>query len=175
MCKFLTNLSNNPLKLPHPEETMNMNATIENVNPADLRYIINKWIYDWKVPAEYIPFWCSINITLVTGLTILYNGQFMQVPAATWVEERRMELDPKWCNPGVLAHEFAHISYSLLTPEQKAQFSAKFYYLRDTDLLTLFEQKPYGLTNDMEGHADTYRYMGEGMPQELKVFYFQLF
>ncbi len=171
MCKWLSDLFNRAPKLPHPEESINTNATIDNVNPGDLIYIINKWLYDWKVPVEYHPFWLSVNITVVPKLTILYNGQFVQVPAATWAEERRMELDPQWANAGVLAHEFSHISYSLLTPEQQAQFSAKFYYLRDTDLLTLFEQKPYGLTNLFEGHADVYRYLGEKMPAELRPFY----
>ncbi len=163
--------------LPHPEEPINNNATIDNINPGDLIYIINKWFNDWKVPVESHPFWLSVKITLVPKLTILYNGQFIQVPAATWPEEKRMELDPQWANPGVLAHEFAHISYSMLKEGDKMAFESHYTTLLKTDplLMILDAQNSYMNTSTIEDHADVYRYLGEQMPESLKQYFLKLF
>jgi len=39
----------------------------------------------------------------------------------------------------------------------------------------LYAKNPYGLTNDIEGHAEVYRYIGEKMPEQLKRYYPMLF
>ncbi len=161
------------LTLPHPEELINQNVTIENVAPDDLIYIINKWLYDWKVPTEFHPFWLSVNITLVPGLSIFYNGQLVQVPAATWAEEKRMELDPHWANPGVISHENCHISQTFL-PGLAVFITA--YNVCTDPLLQLIKDKMLGkdpawANSPAEIHADVYRYLGEKVPEDLRGFY----
>jgi hypothetical protein len=88
-----------------------------------------------------------------------------------------MVIKPKWLNPGVIAHEQAHNSYALLTPAQKASFSTVYTPLKNTDPLIklLYSKNAYGLTNDIEGHAEVYRYLGRQMPQQLVPYYPQLF
>ena len=39
----------------------------------------------------------------------------------------------------------------------------------------LFSRNTYGLTNDIEGHAEVYRYIGQQMPEQLKQYYPRLF
>jgi hypothetical protein len=65
----------------------------------------------------------------------------------------------------------------LLTPAMKANFSAVYTTLKNTDPLIrlLYSQNTYGLTNDVEGHAELYRYLGEKMPEQLKQFYPKMF
>ena len=84
-------------------------------------------------------------------------------PAATVSETRQMWVRPESANPGVIAHELAHVSYSLLTPAAKTEFSAVYNPLKNTDPLIrlLTTHNTYGLTNDIEGHAEVYRYLGE--------------
>jgi hypothetical protein len=100
-------------------------------------------------------------------------------PAATWEMggRRFLAIKPQWLNPGVIAHEQAHNSYALLPPEGKAQFAAVYSRLRGVDPLIclLYSKNRYGLTNDIEGHAEVYRYIGQQMPADLKLFYPRLF
>ncbi len=161
------------LTIPHPEEPINFNATIETVNPNELIYIVNKWLNDWKVPTEFHPFWLSVKITLVPGLSVLYNGQLVQIPAATWVEERRMEIDPRWANPGIFSHENCHISQTFL-PDLAAFTEA--YNVCSDPLLALVKDKMLGkdptwANSPAEIHADVYRYLGEKVSEELRGFY----
>jgi hypothetical protein len=88
-----------------------------------------------------------------------------------------LAVKPPWLNAGVIAHEQAHNSYALLTAAQKAAFSAAYNPLINTDpLITfLYSHNPYGLSSDIEGHAELYRYLGDKMPAQLKQFYPRLF
>ena len=90
---------------------------------------------------------------------------------------RHLNIKPEWVNPGVIAHEQAHNSYALLTSEQKTGFTATYTPLKTSNplLVFLFSKNSYGLTNEIEGHAEIYRYLGAEMPQELKKYFPKLF
>ena len=87
-----------------------------------------------------------------------------------------MFVRPEWANPGVIAHEMAHISYSFLTITDVAQFALTYLPLLADALVKLLEsQNQYMKTSTVELHAEVYRYLGERMPQSLKTFYPKLF
>jgi hypothetical protein len=168
-----------PLAIPHPEEPMNPLATLEN---TDVDAMLTKWLSDWRVPAEYWDYWrtgIDIQVYEIYPVFILAMGVKPETPAATWEAggKRHMAIKPQWLNPGVIAHEQAHNSYALLTPSQKTDFSALYFPRKNTDPLIklLYSQNSYGLSSDVEGHAELYRYLCEQMPAELKPYYPRLF
>jgi len=157
------------LKLPHPEEKPDYAQTMENTRISDF---YNIWFRDWAVPEPQHLFWqTQINIKL--SVEIFY-------PAGTWSDSdgnRHMICRPEWMNAGVIAHENAHNSYALLTPEEKAAFDIAFAESLVGDDLVMFldKQNDYMNTNNTEGHAEVYRYCGNEMPECLKQFYPRLF
>jgi hypothetical protein len=161
--------------LPHPEEPMNPSATLAN---TDVTAIITKWLLDWEVPAQYWEYWKSaidMQVYEIYPASIIAMGLNQEIPSATWEADgkRHMVIKPKWLNPGVIAHEQAHNSYALLTPSEKAAFSAVYTPLKNTYPLIklLYSKNTYGLNNDIEGHAEVYRYIGQQMPTQLKPYY----
>ena len=46
------------LVLPHPEEDMNPDATIENVR---IYTVLNQWLTDWRVPSQFWVYWRNKN------------------------------------------------------------------------------------------------------------------
>jgi hypothetical protein len=155
-----------PTTIPHPEEPPDYSKTIDNTTTEGL---LEAWFYGWNVPQHHQTWWrneMSIEISLE------YPSA-----AATISEAKQMWIRPEWANPGVLAHELAHVSHSTLTEPRKAEFSADYTLLKDTDPLIklLYSQNTYGLTNDIEGHAEVYRYLGEQMPEQLKQYYPNMF
>ena len=155
-----------PLTIPHPEEPPDYSKTMDNTTTGGL---LTAWFNGWKVPAQHQAWWR-------TEMNIMISLQYPS-PAATISETRQMWIRPEWANPGVIAHELAHVSYSLLTAALKTDFSAVYTPLKDTDPLIklLYSQNTYGLTNDIEGHAEVYRYLGEKMPEQLKMYYPKMF
>ncbi len=155
------------LTLPHPEELPNFTQTIENVS---IDKVLTKWLTDWEVPEEHWQYWKSaITITVRTDI---------QYAAQTWGNGvRHLDVKPAWINSGVIAHEQAHNSYALLTEAQKIEFHDVCTSLKTTNPLIkhLYSINAYGLKNDVEGHAEVYRYIGQKMSVELKQFYPKLF
>uniref|UniRef100_A0A6M3LK45 Uncharacterized protein n=1 Tax=viral metagenome TaxID=1070528 RepID=A0A6M3LK45_9ZZZZ len=147
------------LVLTHPEEPPNYART-----EVDTKGLIDKWLQEWDVPKGYWVYWRNYNI--------IVDPKY-PVPAACDAASNTMWLNPAWGNTGVLAHEFAHESYSLLSDYGKVDFHAIYAPLRDTNPLIkfLYSNNPYGLTSDVEGHAEVYRYLGSRMPEELKEYY----
>lgn len=165
--------------LPHPEEPMNPSATLANTS---IIAAVTKWLSDWGVPTQYWEYWktaIDMQVYEIYPASIIAMDLNQDVPSATWDAggTRHMVIKPKWLNPGVIAHEQAHNSYALLTPAQKASFSTVYTPLKNTDPLIklLYSKNAYGLTNDIEGHAEVYRYLGRQMPQQLVPYYPQLF
>jgi hypothetical protein len=156
------------LSIPYPEEAPDYSRTIEN---TDLDAVLNEWEVKYNVPIEEREYW-KTKIEIKLDVTIPY-------PAGTYEANgiRHLTIRPEWVNPGVIAHEQAHNSYALLTSEQKAEFSATYTPIKTSDPLVvfLFSKNSYGLTNDIEGHAEIYRYLGAEMPQALKKYYPKLF
>lgn len=155
-----------PLTIPHPEEPPDYSKTMNNTTTEGL---LEAWYRGWKVLQQYQTWWRN-EMNIIISLQYPY-------PGCTFSETRQLWIRPEWTNPGVVAHELAHVSYSLLTVAMKANFSAVYTPLKNTDpLITLlYSQNTYGLTNDVEGHAEVYRYLGEKMPEHLKQFYPKLF
>jgi hypothetical protein len=165
--------------LPHPEEPSNPSATLANTN---LTVTTNKWLLDWGVPTQYWDYWknaIDIQVYEIYPASVMAMGISQDTPAVTWDAggKRHLAIKPGWLNAGVIAHEQAHNSYALLTPPQKVAFSAVYTPLKATDPLIklLYLKNTYGLTNDVEGHAEVYRYIGQQMPTQLKQYYPLLF
>jgi hypothetical protein len=167
------------LTLPHPEEPHNPYATLAN---TDLTLIIRRWLLDWGVPSQHWDYWqnaIDIQVYDIYPASILEMGINQDTPAATWDYggKRHLAVKPGWLTAGVIAHEQAHNSYALLSPSQKADFSAVYTPLKAADPLIklLYSQNTYGLSNDVEGHAEVYRYIGQQMPAPLKPYYPRFF
>jgi hypothetical protein len=157
-----------PLTIPHPEEAADYSQTVENTN---LSSAVEQWEEKYNVPEKFRVYWKTrIAIKLDANLS---------APAVTYESQgiRQLSIRPEWVNPGVIAHEQAHNSYALLTKKQKAQFSTDYRRLKTSDSLIvfLFSRNPYGLTSDVEGHAEVYRFLCEEMPEGLKQYYPRLF
>ncbi len=151
--------------LPHPEEPPNFNQTVQNVN---VEQFLDLWLQNWQVPQTYWDYW-------KTQIVITIDPTF-SAPAGTYDGpdgKRHLVVRPEWLNPGVIAHEQAHNSYALLPHEDKCDFGYVLGTLKDHDQLVkyLFKINSYGLTNNIEAHAEIYRYIGEKMPNKIKRFY----
>ena len=157
------------LKLPYPEEKANYSQTIHNVSPG---VFISAWLYNYMVPLEYYDHWHNAIAVKVT-LEIWYPAQTYDGGDG----KRHLEVRPEWLNPGVIAHEQAHNSYSLLSDTDKQFFGVVYNELKTTDpyIKLLYKTNPYGLSSDIEGHAEVYRYIGYKMPEVLKQYYPKLF
>lgn len=156
------------LSIPHPEEPPDYSRTIEN---TDLDAVLDEWELNYDVPVGEREYW-KTKIEIKLDATIPY-------PAGTYELNgiRHLTIRPEWVNPGVIAHEQAHNSYALLTSEQKTEFATTYAPIKTSDPLVvfLFHENSYGLTNDIEGHAEIYRYLGAEMPGVLKKYYPKLF
>jgi|GEM_PF-1559471 len=167
-----------PLVILHPEESFDPNATVASVTPL-VPDIITKWLTDWKVPSKHWNYWrtmIDVHITDQYPDWVLNQPDFdPNTPAFTYGQGgiRHIISKPGWFNPGVVAHEQAHNSYDLLSESKKNRFVTAYQAVRDTDPLIqyLYSINPYGLTNDIEGHADVYRYLCQQMPSSIKQFY----
>ena len=150
-----------PLTIPHPEEPPDYSRTIENTEANE---VVHDWLVGWKVPAEYWDYWFDYNIMI----SLQY-----QYPAATSSETNQMWLRPEWANEGVIAHELAHESYSLLSEDEKANFELEYneYLVTDSLMILLHSGNSYMNTNIIEAHAEVYRYLGDKMPEALKKYY----
>ena len=167
MWAWLVSLFNRfkPLSLPFPEEKPDYSQTVENVSITDS---INKWLTKYSVPVEFHNFWR-------TKIKIYLDPDY-QYPSGVWEEGgvRNMRIRPEFVNPGLIAHEQAHNSYSLLTDSERQLFSIAYAPLKKTDayIKLLYRTNTYGLTNDVEAHAEIYRYIGpEKMPAVLRQYY----
>jgi hypothetical protein len=173
MCKFISNLfkKKDPPKpivipvtnVPYPEEPPNPSQTMSNTN---ITLALLRWLSDYSVPRQYQTFWeNSIEVRL---------DDTINVPALTYEQfgKRHLVIRPEYLNSGVIAHEQAHTSYSLLTEAEKKDFELDYLMVNTTPLvLRLFTTNTYGLTSFIECHAELYRYLNESMPEVLKKYY----
>ncbi len=150
-----------PTELPYPEEPKDTNKTIDSINVAAL---VNNWLTKYHVPAQYRNYWQNFHIIISTT----YDA-----PAATSSQKDEMYLRPEWANEGVLSHELAHESYSLLNCFKKVTFKCKYnkYLTSDPLIVLLHSKNTYMNTNIVEAHAEIYRYIGDHMPTELYQYY----
>jgi hypothetical protein len=162
----------------HPEEPAVDSHTVANT-PSYL--IFNHWFTEWQVPSEHWDYWLSAIVVWVYD--VWPSDMFKDdpsTPAGTWTDgqgKRNLAVLAKWFNAGVVAHEQAHNSYALMTPETRMEFAAIYNSIKETDpyIKLLYSINTYGLSSDVEGHAEVYRYLGSMMPTTLKRFYPKLF
>jgi len=170
------------LVLLHPEEPMNPQATASNTSVTD---VLSTWFESYNVPIESRDYFSNaVDIKVYDSYPtspndFIFAGCDPKIPAMSWGTGgiRHIACLAPWLNPGVVAHEQAHNSYSLMTEEQKAAFTALWDSTKNTDpkLVYLWSKNTYGTTSDIEGHAECYRYWGSEMPEELKQYYPKLF
>jgi hypothetical protein len=164
--------------LPHPEEPMNPSATLAN---TDSITILTRWLSDWAVPSQKWDYWktaIDIQVYDVYPASVTEMGISQDIPAATWFADgnRHLAIKTQWLNPGVIAHEQAHNSYWLLAEESKQQSAKAYKALKQTDTMMRFLfSKQVTTTDDVEAHAEIYRYLGQYMPAQLKIYYPSLF
>jgi hypothetical protein len=158
-----------PLAIPHPEEPMNPQATVDSVGIDAVRM---EWLVKWLVPPDEWDYWKSIPI-YVTEETYGYPAF-----ASLGGGEAKLFINPKWANKGVLAHELSHVCYFLLlTPYEQLEFDKAFAesLVGDALVMLLDKENDYMNTSNIEGYAEVYRYLGERMPDSLKKYYPELF
>jgi hypothetical protein len=156
---------------PHPEEPFDPIQT----SSTDIRQILDDGFDSYVVPVENRSFWRS-------QIDIAFSNDLPN-PAWTWNDNNGFHLrfNVGWANIGTIFYEAAHVSWALLTDAQKTDYQNTFNQLKDTDpmMIALFKQYPHELVADEDttgdvrigGHAQTYRILGQFMPEELKQFY----
>jgi hypothetical protein len=159
-----------PLKLPFPEEPADYSKTMENISVGGEVLL---WLENYKVPKDNWLYWADEGIIIKLTLEILY-------PAQTWADaagKRHLDVRPEWCNPGVIAHEQAHNSYALLHALAKEDWAVAYKAEASTNKLLqlVFKEHSYAGQDDVEAHAEIYRYLGTSVPDSLKQYYPKLF
>jgi hypothetical protein len=154
-----------PLAIPYPEEPGNPTQTMDNTDGAAT---VAAWQMTRAFPPAQLPFWQQITVEL----SLTCPGV-----AATYDDEKKIRVHPDYCNPGVIAHEMAHISYFRLSGDMQDSFVAAFDQALTTNPLLkyVYDAKGYLHVSGIEAHADVYRYLGEKMPGSLKGYYPRLF
>jgi hypothetical protein len=164
------------LTIPHPEEPRNPNATVAN---TDVQKVVQQWFTQWSMPVKYQDFWATAtDIQLFDVWTPEIYARFPTIKptdaAFRWADSRNhYYCIASWFNPGVTAHESAHTSWGFLNGAERARFAIAhdICKLQDPLVKLLYSINTYGLTSDIEAHAECYRYLGNKMPAVLKVFY----
>ena len=163
------------LTVPHPQEPQNPAQTVANTN---LDSVITCWLNDWLVPVDEWDYWpdkVKVKVYDSCPAECLALGIKPETPAYTVGIDgiRQLNILASWLSPGVLAHEFAHISYALLSEDDKKSFAVTYHEIKDSEPLIklLYSQNTYGLTSDVEAHAEIFRYLQGSIPECLKKFY----
>lgn len=132
----------------YPEELKGQNISS---NPTYLKYL---WTEKYQVKDKA---W-GLSLQVIFDDTITN-------PA--WTITDVIYIQSQFANPGVLAHEAAHVVYPLI---DKDGFEVKFNKLLADPKIVLLS-KMGKLLSMIENHAEIYRYWGNQMPETLKHFY----
>ena len=144
--------------LPYPEEPPDFNLSYTR------EQLLQKFFVKYFISEAHWDFWKTV--TIVIDKTITY-------PAGMVSETKTLLIRPEYTNPGVLAHEFSHLSYAQLNETQKAYFPQDYVTTMQKDglLRLLYSQKPEMNKSIIETHAEIFRYLGIKMPEALKKYY----
>jgi len=150
----------------HPEEKPNYYTTLLNYN---LDKVFNDWYVNYNVPLAYRDYWRG-NVEIEVTESLPRN-----IPAQTWgIEEKRhIRVRPEYLNAGILAHEIAHSSYALLTITDRANFIIDLQSLKTGIIKYLASKKNFTKGNEVEGHAELYRFLD--VPESLRRYYPRLY
>lgn len=146
-------------KLPHPEEKRDKSKTLENTH---IHTVVLQWFADWNVKDN--DYFDQVNIipSLAYSYPAVKVGDFIYIR-------------PEWCNPGVIAHEMAHLVWDNIS-----QFSFITDFItnigQEKYLKLLLDTVDYAKDNYKKGnfievHAELYRYVGQYMPEYMKFYY----
>ena len=161
--------------IPFPEEFKDKTQTAK----TDIEDIRTAWLTNYKVPSDQWVYWRS-------AMDIAFSSE-LNNPAWTWItsDAFHIRFNVGWANAGTLAYEAAHVAWANVTDAQKTGFKVAFDAIVKTDprFILLFRQKPGELVADTDttgdvrigGHAETYRCLGNQLPESLKPFYPRLF
>ena len=165
MCWLSKLLRVNKLTIPYPEEKPDYTKTLEN---TDIASVLTEWLIKYRVLPQFWDYWRTEGVWISLTNEISYAAGVYELDG-----KRYMNIRPEWLNPGVIAHEQAHNSFSLLSDNQKLEFGFAYTLVKNTDPLIklLYKTNAYGLTSDVEGHAEIYRYLADKMPEVLKQYY----
>jgi hypothetical protein len=154
-------------RMPHPREEVNYKQT--SLTDHDIFEITRDWLIAWKVPAAFLQFWYSRPVTISDSSVL---GEY---PA--WMDNGTLVVKPEWLSPGLMAHEWAHFSWSFLSEGERVWFESDFlsFNYNNRWIRLLYTLYPYNLKTFIEIHAEVYRYIGQKMPTPLKKYYPGLF
>ena len=164
-----------PVTIPFPEEPFDPTQTAK----TNIETFRTAWLTNYQVPTDQWSYWHqTMDIAFSTDL----NN-----PAWAWNDSSgfHIRFNIGWANAGTLAYESAHVAWALLTDAQKTGYKTAFdaVVVADPRFVLLFQEKPHELVADEDttgdirigGHAETYRCIGPGMPESLKIYYPKLF
>lgn len=159
---FYRLMSNQISALPYPEESPDYNLNITG------EALLQQFFIKYHIPEVYRNFWRSV---------IIKFDKTLPYPAGMISQTKTLLLKPEYANPGIVAHEFSHLSYAELSQDKRGSFATQYNSLLQTDGLMklLYSQKPYMKTNIVEAHAEVFRYLGDKMPSQLNKYYPKLF
>lgn len=148
MCDWIKNLFHKQ-KFAYPEQSKGQDI-FTNVNDLKVAWCA-------KYCVEELLWGLSLNVVI---------DNTIKTPAHTI--SGIIYIQSQWLNIGVLAHEAAHISYSLL--DDKKGFEIVFNYLSDNPKIKLLRDMGK-LSTIIENYAEIYRYWGNQMPESLIKYY----
>ena len=150
--------NNQITSLPYPEEPADFSLNISQVQ------LLERFFNMYLIPRGHWDFWRQITIKFDRNLAY---------PAGMISETKTLRLRPEYANPGILAHEFSHLSYYLLAEAQKRWFVEDYRAAMKMDVLLQFldSKNSYMNTSMIEAHAEIFRYLGNQMPVSLRAYY----
>lgn len=154
----ILNANDAPSSLPYPEEPPDPNLNLTG------QQLLQLFFAKYFIPEVHWNFWKSV--TVIVDKTLSF-------PAGMVSETKTLYLKPEYANAGILAHEFSHLSYALLTNDQKNNFVPEYARALQTDALLklLSSRNQYMKSSIIEAHAEIFRYIGNKMPELLKKYY----
>ena len=147
-----------PSSLPYPEEPPDPNLRISG------EQLLQQFFSKYFIPPQHWDFWRTVEIRI---------DPTFSSPAGMISQTKTLILRPEYANAGILAHEFSHLSYYLMSEEEKAHFASDYINIiqKNPLLRFLYFQKPYIKSSLVETHAEIFRYLGLKMPEGLKSYY----
>jgi hypothetical protein len=161
--------------LPYPMEPED---PLKKASTIIIENVVTLWLDNYNVPFDYRIYWrneIEIKVYDFWPQEILNNHTEINIKTPGFMFDKVLYCLARWFNPGVIAHEQAHNSYTLLHEKEDWIVAYKAEATGNKPLQQVFKEHPYACVNDIEAHAEIYRYLGPKMPDNLKIYYPKLF